>query len=552
MAGKDLERHDTGGTVSRYDPNGHKDMPLHSGGFSMETVLPSLNERTLDRLERDSGNGNPTARDAKTISKAVNRARKSTLRGMRRQSSSSSRERSRMHAKASAPEGGDDLLPRSTGPLRALRGLMGFGGTGMLSLPAHSTSTYRAGVLTPWLASGLTEFDGPLIGKENTTGTPFRFDAWSPARAGVATSPNGVVVGMMGSGKSMFLKTFAVREIGYGRHVIIMSDPKGEWVRVAKAVGGQTVSIGHGNIMNPLDIGRRPMGVDEEEWLLDGKSRRSVALSGLVSSLREGVPPSSAEQSLLDAAAEDMCLGRMTATVTALVEALDGDWGASREVRGLNDLTRDQCCRSLILTLDKLVHGALQGAFELESTVSVDPASPIIVFDTSGIDGNDTIKRSVYTAALSATIDSILTAKDGLYRLIIAEEGWEVLSNPLLVDAWDKRMRMTGDWACSNWMLLHELADLEKFGDPGSEQRKKIDGILTLSETKVIYKQSPSSLNYLSNLLPDLTDDERNVIPRLERGVGLFRVGDKVRTLVHPVVSRVAYPVFNTDAGRFG
>lgn len=550
MSGTDVERRTDGQSDRSVTSPYRFDEPLRSGGLSFRPVLPSFDERFLSKLGRiPSGQPIPKA-EARHISKAVRKARKETLKQARDQSQSASRpKKSRQQQENQSRE---DILPRSTSPLRVLRGVFGFGGTGVLRLPSHSTSTYRAGVLTPWLSSGLTEFDGPLIGRENTTGTPFRFDAWSPVRAGVATSVNGMVVGMMGSGKSMFLKTFAVREISYGRHVIIMSDPKGEWVRVAQAIGGQAVSVGHGNYMNPLDIGRKPAGMDDVKWFMDCQSRRSVSLSGLVSSLREGEVPSSAEQSLLDAASEDMCRGILTPTITALVEALDGEWGRSREVRGLNAATRDQCCRSLILTLNKLVHGSLQGAFERESTISIDPSSPIIVFDTSGIDSNDTVKRSVYTAALSSTIDSILTAKDGLYRLIIAEEGWEVLSNPMLVDAWDKRMRMTGEWACSNWMLLHELSDLEKFGPPESEQRKKIDGILTLSETKVIYKQSPSSLAYLSSLLPDLTDDEKYAIPRLKRGVGLFRVGDKVRTLVHPVVSRTAYPVFNTDKGRFG
>lgn len=547
MSGTDIERRPNAEVERDGQEPRRFDTPIHSGIMSFRPVLPSFNERTLARIDKVPADGPIPTTMTRRISKAVRKARRNALKQVRKQSTARTRTERRREERT-----GEDLLPRSTGPFRSLRGLFGFGGTGMLNLPAHSTSTYRAGVLTPWLASGLTEFEGPLIGKENTTGTPFHFDAWSPVRAGIATSVNGMVVGMMGSGKSMFLKTFAVREISYGRHVIIMSDPKGEWVRVAEAIGGQAVSVGHGSYMNPLDIGRKPAGLDDMKWFMDCQSRRSVALSGLVSSLREGQVPTSAEQSLLDAAAEDMCLGQLDPTVTAFVEALDGEWGRSRQIRGLNDTTRDQCCRNLILTLDKLVHGSLQGAFERESTINVDPSSPIIVFDTSGIDSNDTIKRSVYTAALSSTIDSILTAKDGLYRLIIAEEGWEVLGNPMLVDAWDKRMRMTGEWACSNWMLLHELADLEKFGPPESEQRKKIDGILTLSETKVIYKQSPSSLAYLSALLPDLTDDEKYAIPRLDRGVGLFRVGNKVRTLVHPVVSRTAYPVFNTDKGRFG
>lgn len=554
MAGKELDVLDEHGkdlsadTDDFYD-DGHTDDPIRSGMIVAQSVLPELNERTLSRLETAKTPQEASTIASKTIAKACRKERKRILDEAHAEARKQSKRRKR---RRSDDPKANDLLPRSTGPFVRLHGILSFGGAGLVDVPAHSTSTYRAGVLTPWLASGLTMFEGPLIGRETASGTPFRFDAWSPVRAGVTTSVNGMVVGMMGSGKSMFLKTLAIREISYGRHIIIMSDPKGEWVSVADAVGGQSVQVGHGNYLNPLDVGSRPSDLDDEHWLMDCRSRRSVALSGLVSSLREGVMPTSAEQSLLDAASEDMCAGLMTPTVTALVEALDGEWGRTRDVRGLNPTSRDQCCRSLILTLDKLVHGFLQGAFECESTIGIDPSSPMIVFDTSGIDGNDTVRRSVYTAALSALIDSILTAKDGLYRIIIAEEGWEVLSNPMLVDAWDKRMRMTGDWACSNWMLLHELADLEKFGDANSAQRKKVDGILTLSETKVIYRQSPSSLEYLAQLLPDLTDDEKYAIPRLERGVGLFRVGDKVRTLVHPIVSKTAYPVLNTDSGRFG
>lgn len=538
--------------------DGHvEEKPIRSGRITSMSVLPELNDRQLKRLDRQA-RGLAHGEDpqpVKGVDRAVAKARKRTVRDMRRMARKHDREAfvARRERERSAP--GAELLPRS----RSLATLVGFGhgmpGLNRIRVPKHSTSTLHAGVITPWLVSGDTLLDGPLIGMEYLTGTPFHFDAWTPYRAHLATSVNAIILGMMGSGKSVCLKTMALRECTWPRNprgVIVQSDPKGEWAAVADAVGGQTVHVGNGSYLNPLDMGERPANTDPSDWRLECAAQRGVALRGLIISIREGRAPSDDEKAMLSAACDAMGDGTCEPTVSALVDMLDSDWPLTAPIRGLASEERRETANGLIITLDEMVNGGLRGAFEHESTVDIDPLTPMLVFDTSTIPENDTIRRQVYTAAISSWIDRILSAKDGKFRIIIAEEGHEVLSNPELVSSWERRMRLSGDWACSSWMLLHELSDLEKFGEQGSEQRQKIDGILTKSTIQVVYNQSPSSMQYLTRVMGDVTPDERAVISKLPQGVGLWRIGDKVRTLVLPVMGHEAYEVFDQSKRRAG
>lgn len=535
------------------------DRPLRSGRIVSVSALPRLSGRQLARLDGQAlklkHGGTPDADPG--IGRQAVRARGRALRVMRsieRRHDHDAKRRDRERRREDAVAGGDQL-PLSHG----LGGLLGVGhgmaGLNRVRVPSHSTSTLHAGVITPFLVCGDTLLDGPLIGMEYLTGTPFRFDSWAPYRARLATSVNAIILGMMGTGKSVCLKTMAVRECTWPRSprgVIVQSDPKGEWAAVADAVGGQTVGVGGGNYLNPLDVGRRPDDMGEDEWRAECAAGRAVALRGLIISLREGRAPLDAEKAMISAACEAMGDGACEPTISGLVDLLASDWPDVASIRGLEPSLRRGTANGLIISLDELVSGSLRGAFERESTIDIDPMTPMLVFDTSTIPEADVIRRQVYTAAISAWIDRILSSHDGRFRIIIAEEGHEVLANPELVSSWERRMRLSGDWACSSWMLLHELSDLEKFGEAGSEQRQKIDGILTKSTIQVVYQQSPASMPYLTRVLGDVTEDERGVIGRLPQGVGLWRIGNTVRTLVKPLMGPDAYRVFDQSARRAG
>lgn len=517
-----------------------EEKPVSEGAVLMPTVLPSLTARQVAALDTNT--------ELKGLSKRLKKARKDTLKQLDKDHTQLIKA---LKQRKTNSDENRDLLPHKTLVSRFGWGT-GFIGTAKSTIPWHSTSISSAGVLNPIVTHGMSRLAGPIIGVDAINGVPFQYDAWAPYRAHMVTSVNGMIAGMMGSGKSMCMKTLAVREISYGRNVIIEGDPKGEWARVAKAVGGQVISVGNGNYLNPLDTGDKPDAYDTDTWVEEVVSLRVNALRGLMAAIRPDIPLSMAEQAVIDSTVRELTKTYTQPTITDLVAFLDSADARTLTVKGLDAITLDSTLRDLLLVFNRLVDGALKGSFEKSSTVSIDPKYPLIVFNTGSVDDNDDIKRATYTAAMSAAIDRICYTKDNIFRLVIAEEGWWLLSNPELVAGWDKRMRLSGELGVSNWLLIHELADLDAFANKDTGLRHMIEGILTKSETMILYRQSSNSIASLIRLVPDISQEELDTIVNLRQGVGLWRVGSSLRQAVHPLMSQTAWDIFNTSAGRQG
>lgn len=526
------------------------DKPLRAGAYASVPVLPELSTRDLARLDAVG----PVAfgrRRSRSVARRLKKAEKKAGTAVEKWRRDLDRQE-RKTLKESKPKK-DRREITTTRSLKTLFGVgTGFAGFDRLMVPWHSTSTKRAGILTPFLVSGSPVFKGPVLGIEQLSGVPFRYDAWSPYQAGMATSVNGMVAGLMGTGKSMFLKVFALRELTWGRKILIEGDPKSEWARVAQAVGGSVISAGLGAFMNPLDAGVKPVSVSEEQWAQTVTSLRISALRGLATAIRPLIPLSMSEETVIAAAVKTLGTREEEPTITDLVHLLASSWVEEVRLKGLNSSQVANTASSLLLVFNTLVEGPLSGAFEKKSTVRIDPNSPLIVFNTGVVDDQDEVRKAVFTAAMSAAIDRVCESRDGVFRIVIGEEGWWILRNPVLVEGWEKRMRLSGEFGVSNWLLVHELSDLEKYANQGTGLRNTIEGILTKSTTKVLYQQSASSLESLKTLLPDLSEDELSVIADLPVGVGLWRVGSSVHTLVRPLMSEQAFRLFDTSAGRAG
>ena len=419
-------------------------------------------------------------------------------------------------------------------------------------LPWHMATVPQAGLLDPFGVSGYPPFDGPVIGRSVMNGNLWRYDAWSPTRQGVASSVNGWVCGMPGSGKSMFLKAFASRQTAgpWHRKVIIEGDPDNEWAAVARRVGGQVIEVGHGSYLNPLDPGVMPEGADSRAWTKEALGLQRQALKSITAVLRPDLPFTSREDAMVSALLMHYSQAAQIPTISAIVALLQTDWPARAQIRGLDGEERTATANSLILLFDELVHGVESDAFERESTITIDPLSPMIVFNTGSVaDGNEH-KKQLYMTAMSALVERLCARRDGHRRIVIAEEGHQLLSNPALVDAWEYRMRMSGHTGVSSWMLLHELSDLDKFAKEGSKERNKINSVLTLADVQVIYRQSEASLAKMVNLLPDLNATELATIKDMERYTALWRVGGKVKDLVTATFTPDEYAVMRNDKNR--
>lgn len=425
-------------------------------------------------------------------------------------------------------------------------------------VPWHQTSTGRAGVLTTLVAgSGAPVIPGPVVGVDVLSRELFRWDAWSTFDLGMTRSPDVLISGLRGLGKSFLAKVMAVREIEYGRHVIVQSDRQGEWARVAGHVGGQVVAPGRGRVINPFELpGHRVAGGEQASWASEVMAARRKAVAAIAEALSpDGRPVLDKDMgTIVDAVVASFGAGPMT--LTALVDRLaDWEWvgGHHREFRGFEfqeSLAKETASAAARVFAPLVSGGTMAGLFDTESSVRLDPLAPMIVFDTSDpVFENPQLKR-VYLASISSWIDHLLMSRDGVRRIVVGEEAWDLLANAMIVDSLTVRQRSAGHWGCSTWLIVHGLRDLTDAWDRDSALGAKVRNLLDLTETKVTYRQGGDNMRVLERMVPDLSEDERAEIPGLPAGVGVWRVGREQPRLVRPLAGPGLRALFDTSELR--
>lgn len=423
-----------------------------------------------------------------------------------------------------------------------------FWGPMNVQIPKHTTSSARAGVLTPVLAPTPDAIPGPLVGIELTSRQRFTLDVWEAAKTGQVNSPPGFMCGEPGGGKSMSAKHFFMREVGYGRHLIVASDPRREWVPLAHKTGGQVIAIGPGskNLINPLAEGNRPADVAEDRWVQQTALRRVLTMQSIAFILRPTHPLTPEEQAIIDRLIQAMQDGFIKANFNDVVACLES------KPKQLVELAGKQTLKSLAMMYGRLVYGPMAGLFNGESTIKLNNDSPVIVIDTSLLLNVPAEVQQIAQAAASFWLDSVLYSNDGRYRIVVDEEAWVAMQNPYLCKAMDERIRFTGLLGVSVWLIFHEFDDIKLFGQPDSPHRNLVSAILSKCAIKVLFRQSVKSMKHIDDFV-NVTDNERGHLTRLGRGEGFWHIGDKEAPVaVKVIATRKSYAITNTDAKRYG
>jgi hypothetical protein len=460
-----------------------------------------------------------TRRRRRTQSKA---ARSIVLKARRR-----AKDETRSRAKALADE------------RHAARYLPAGGETGQSALRSHkrfrvpphrATSEVLAGAY-PFLAEGGLGSEGTFIGQDAWSGAGFCFDPWVLYQNGTITNPNCLLAGVVGRGKSMLAKAMATRSIAVGRKVYVPGDPKGEWSVVARAVGGVAIELGNGstNRLNPLDEGPRPAAIADEAWAALVASRRRALLGSLVESALNR-PMTAVEHTALDQALRSAVAREGMPTLPRVVDALFNP-SMSEAGATIRQLIVDG--RDVGHALRRLVSGDLAGLFDGESTVTFDPALPMISLDLSRISGSDQLIAMVMACA-SAWMEAALCDPEGGPRWVIYDEAWRLLRQPALLARMQSQWKLSRGLGIANLMIIHRLSDLEAVGNADSEARALALGLLADCSTKIIYQQESSEAPHTAEVL-GLSVTERGELPDLQRGEGLWRVGQRAFVVRHTV-----------------
>jgi hypothetical protein len=394
--------------------------------------------------------------------------------------------------------------------------------------PHRATSDVVAGAY-PFLADAGLGSDGVLIGNDAWSGSAFVFDPWVLYRHQVITNPNVVLAGIIGRGKSTLAKSLATRSIAFGKKVYVPGDPKGEWSAVSRAIGGQAIELGGSSPtrLNPLDETTRQAGTSSQQSQTE-TTRRRRALLGSLAETALGRPMNPVEHTALDAALNIAVSTTTTPTLPAVVESLfaPANDGAGSSV---DQLRTDG--RHVGHALSRLVHGDLAGLFDGPSTATFDPSRPMVTLDLSAITGSDTLIGLVMTCA-STWMEAALADPDGGQRWVIYDEAWRLLRQPSLLARMQAQWKLSRALGIANLMIIHRISDLDAVGDANSQNRNLALGLLADCSTKIIYAQERGEAPKTGTAL-GLSTTEIDHLPDLERGEGLWRVGERSFMIRH-------------------
>jgi hypothetical protein len=369
----------------------------------------------------------------------------------------------------------------------------------------------------------------------------------------VVSNPNMIVFGQIGRGKSALVKTYLWRQSVFGRRAWVV-DPKGEYGELARLWGVEPVALRPGGRvrLNPLDpapraegsfgatrsgLPRAPAGLSHEV-----DRRHSELLASLASAcLRRDLAPR--ERAAIDLAlvsASGTVRSGGVPTVPTVVDALlEPSPVAARRVR-TDAATLLEDGRDVALELRRLVHGDLRGMFDGPTTEGIDLSGQLVVLDLSALYSSPAlgVLMACATAWLQAALarDAGHPRRDGGQVLVVVDEAWAILAN-LGVARWlQSSWKLSRAFGVANLAVLHRLSDLLAVGAAGSEQVGLAQGLLSDSETRVIYAQPPGEVARAAELLA-LSPTEAELLPHLGRGVALWKVGGRsflVRHLVGP------------------
>ncbi|MGH2926979.1 MAG: ATP-binding protein, partial [Solirubrobacteraceae bacterium] len=350
---------------------------------------------------------------------------------------------------------------------------------------------------------------------------------------------------------------------------------KGEYGALAEALGARPVSLRPGGPvrLNPLDPGPDSEldGADETDYPdepvgpgaptlprhpprsrqrhpLRANRRQAEVLASLASACL-GRPLSPRER-----AAADLALGAAAATasrgvptLTGVVDALlDPGQDAARDVRS-DRATLLEDGRDVALELRRLVHGDLRGMFDGNTTEGIDLSGSFVVLDLSALYSSPAlgVLMTCATAWLQAALARAAMGGQRSHTFVVVDEAWAVLAN-LGVARWlQSSWKLSRAYGVANVAVLHRVSDLQAVGAAGSEAVGLANGLLSDSETRVIYGQAPGEIAAASALL-SLTETESELVSQLHRGMALWKVGSR-SFLVQHVLGRAERAIVDTD-----
>lgn len=334
-----------------------------------------------------------------------------------------------------------------------------------------------ASYLLPFVSKQLNDPEGVFMGV-NAYSNSLAF-----ANPFTSRNNNINIFGVSGSGKSVTAKILMNRLYMRGIQIIVI-DPEGEYVDIAKALGGEVISFSRENGINPFYVSSL-----QENDILDH-------ISTLKTFFKFFIPPNHYDGAFLD---------------EALIKLYDQ---GSPTFENLLELLKDHPMQK---DLSVLSTGSLRGVFN--STRKLELTNDIIVLDLHDLKKDE--KRDPAMYLLTSLIWNLVNKKNDKQRMLFIDEAHKLLVDPEVAVFYRELVKQARK---RNVGVVSITQDVEDFlhSDFGK-------AIITNSETKILLKQSYATLGDIGTIYP-MTDEEKLQLGHLAIGeVVLFRENEHVR-----------------------
>ena len=334
-----------------------------------------------------------------------------------------------------------------------------------------------ASYLMPFVSKQLNDPNGIFIGVNAYNNSLVFIDPFT------SRNNNINIFGVSGSGKSVTAKILMNRLYMRGIQIIVI-DPEGEYVDLARSLGGEVIQFSRENGINPFYIAS-----SEENEILDH-------ISTIKTFLKFFIPKHHYEGAVLDE-----CLIKLYDSGTPNFSNL-------LELLGKHPMRKD---------LSVLSTGSLRGVFNSER--KLDLTNDMIVLDLHDLKKDEKREPAMYL--LTSLIWNLVNKNNDKKRMLFIDEAHKLLTDPEVALFYRELVKQARK---RNVGVVSVTQDVEDFLK--NEYGK---AIITNSETKILLKQSYATLTDIGTIYP-MTDEEKTNLGHLGIGeVVLFREEEHTR-----------------------
>jgi hypothetical protein len=450
-----------------------------------------------------------------------------------------------------APAAEQPPAPRRAGALRRSRWLdaQGFYEPRVRGI---KSTTRQAEALNIAVAAPPTSPRGLIIGQDAETGQSVTHDPFEAYFDGIITSPNVIVIGDVGKGKSSLLKTWAVlRQLLLGRRVVVIDKKldgktkEGEYAPTARQFGVEPIKFtldGNGSRINVLDpsISARE-AVGEASPAGQSMLLRAVLAEALERPLtpKEGKALRVAHRTALRRAREQ---GR-EAVIGDIVDALlQPDVDAAREARV--DVARLlEWGYDAAFELERMIEEDLAGLVDAPTSANVNLEAGLTVFDVSALPETGPALPIVMSIINTWLMNVLANQDEPVQTIFVVEEGWHLIEGSFAKVA-RRNWKLARGLGLCNVVAVHHISDVPA-DSPAIAMVKE-------AETVFIYGQAKEDDARECVRLFNLPSTAMAILLELPKGTPLVKIGTADPIIVSHLRSDLEVELTNTDAAMTG